>query len=62
MLPTTFANKIFDPSTPSMRKGRDGGGKKQEKKKKKQRMMKIVATPTAGTPHARANNDIYSGH
>ena len=31
-------NKFFDPSTPSMRKGRDGG-----KKKKKKRRMKIVA-------------------
>ena len=79
-------NQFFDPSTPSMRKGRDGG--KNGKKKKIQ--MKIVATtslpavdhpnadrwnaarsrqwwplrhcqqstartPTAGTPHARAN-------
>ena len=35
-------NKFFDPSTPSMRKGRDGGtGKKTGKKK---RRMKIVAT------------------
>ena len=34
-------NKFFDPSTPSMRKGRDGGkkktGKKREKKRKKKR-------------------------
>ena len=36
-------NKFFDPSTPSMRKGRDGGGKKTGKKKEKRR-MKIVAT------------------
>ena len=49
-------NKVFDPSTSFMRKGRDGEEKKQEKK----RMMKIVATnvvpvgPT-GTPTARAN-------
>ena len=31
-------NKFFDPSTPSMRKGRDGGkngGKKREKKERK---------------------------
>ena len=59
-------NKFFDPSTPSMRKGRDGG-KKREKKKK--RRMKIVAitslpestarTPTAKTPHARAKNKLW---
>ena len=30
-------NKVFDPSTPSMRKGDNGGAKKTE-------MMKIVAT------------------
>ena len=42
-------NKFFDPSTPSMRKGRDGGEKKSEKKekktkKKKKIMAEIVAT------------------
>ena len=40
-------NKFFDPSTPSMRKGRDGGnGKKQrgKKKEKRKRRMKIEAT------------------
>ena len=42
-------NKFFDPSTPSMRKGRDGekNGKKNGKnggKKKKKIQMKIVAT------------------
>ena len=58
-------NKFFDPSTPSMRKGRDGG-KKQEKKRggKSQKKEKTdrnsgqqstARTPTAGTPHARAN-------
>ena len=55
-------NKFLDPSTPSMRKGRDGGEKNGGGMKKK-RMMKIVATnviasrkcqPT-GTPSARAN-------
>ena len=46
-------NKLFDPSTPSMRIGRNG-----EKRE----------TPTAGTPHARANyqqdhlyNNKYAG-
>ena len=45
-------NKFFDPSTPSMRKGRDGeknGGKKRE------RRMKIVATtslPAVDRPNA----------
>ena len=40
-------NKFFDPSTPSMRKGRDGGktGKKRGKKRKK-----------------REKTDDYSGH
>ena len=36
-------NKFFDPSTPSMRKGRDGGTGKKNGKKRKIR-MKIVAT------------------
>ena len=58
-------NKFFDPSTPSMRKGRDGGRKKTGKKrgkkggetggKKKKRMMKIVATmslPAVDLPSA----------
>ena len=31
-------NKFFDPSTPSMRKGRDGGKKKREKGGKKEKM------------------------
>ena len=35
-------NKFFDPSTPSMRKGRDGGKKREKRGKKRQ--MKIVAT------------------
>ena len=30
-------NKFFDPSTPSMRKGRDGGEKKEKKKKKERK-------------------------
>ena len=34
-------NEFFDPSTPSLRKGRDGGGKNGEKKK---RLIIIVAT------------------
>ena len=51
-------NIFFDPSTPSMRKGRDGekngknGGKK---KKKKKRRMEIVATtslPAVDRPNA----------
>ena len=53
-----FLNTFFDPSTPSMRKGRDRGEKMGSE------MMKIAATnvvasrerrPT-GTPTARANN------
>ena len=54
-------SKFFDPSTPSMRKGRDG--EKREKKKKKtgkkkkkeKRRMKIVATtslPAVDRPNA----------
>ena len=52
-------NKFFDPSTPSMRKGRDGGKKKRKKKgkkkKKKKIRMKIVATtslPAVDRPNA----------
>ena len=30
----TFANKFFDPSTPSMRKGGDGGENEMKKKEK----------------------------
>ena len=48
-----------------MRKGNSGEENIEEK-----RLMRIVATtslpavdrPTAGTPHARANNYVYSGH
>ena len=43
-------NKFFDPSTPSMRKGRD-----REKRKKKKGRMKIVATtslPAVDRPNA----------
>ena len=52
-------NKFFDPSTPSMRKGRDGGnGKKTGGKKEKWPLrhcqQSTAGTPTAGTPHARA--------
>ena len=51
-------NRFFDPSTPSMRKGRDGEtekkrGKKEEKKRKIR--MKIVATtslPAVDRPNA----------
>ena len=46
-------NKFFDPSTPSMRKGRDGGEKKRGEKKK--RLMIIVATtslPAVDRPNA----------
>ena len=54
-------NKFFDPSTPSMRKGRDGGGKKTGRTGKKKRRMKIVATtslPAVNRPNAdRANAD-----
>ena len=51
-------NKFFDPSTPSMRKGRDGGkraGGKNGKKQKRKRQMKIVATtslPAVDRPNA----------
>ena len=46
-------NKFFDPSTPSMRKGRDGEkktGKTGEKKKKEKKKKE------------KENNDVYSGH
>ena len=48
--------KFFDPSSPSMRKGREGGktGKKTGEKKKKS-LMKIVATtslPAVDRPNA----------
>ena len=46
-------NKFFDPSTPSMRKGRDGEKKTGEKKEK--RLMIIVATtslPAVDRPNA----------
>ena len=51
-------NKFFDPSTPSMRKGRNGEEKKNGKKKKKIR-MKIVATtslPAVDRPNANRWN------
>ena len=43
-LPSTLAKDIFDPSTPSMRKGHGGGEKGGGEEKKEIRMMKIVAT------------------
>ena len=56
---------LFDPSTPSMRKGRDGGEKnRKENNGGEKRIMKIVVTkslpevyrtPTAGTLHAHTN-------
>ena len=52
-------NKFFDPSTPSMRKGRDGEKKKKNGKKTKKKhgeiRMKIVATtslPAVDHPNA----------
>ena len=36
--------KFFDPSTPSMRKGRDGGEKRENYRGKKKILMEIVAT------------------
>ena len=59
-------NKFFDPSTPSMRKGRDGGkmGKKRVKKRKKTNensghyivcQQSTARTTTAATPHTFAN-------
>ena len=57
-------NKFFDPSTPSMRKGRNGEEKKREKKEKEKTdensghyivcQQSTTRTPTAGMPHARA--------
>ena len=63
-------NKFFDPTTPSMRKGRDGGKREKKKKggkkgKKKEEtdensghyvvcQQSTARTPTAETPHARA--------
>ena len=34
-------NKFFDPSTPSMRKGRDGKRKKKRKEKKKKKRKEL---------------------
>ena len=58
-------NKFFDPSTPSMRKGRDGEKKWKMEKMWGNIMTFIVATNvvvsrpperrTTGMPHARAN-------
>ena len=51
-------NKFFDPSTPSMRKGRDGGnGGKKEKTDENSGHYVIASSrpPTAGTQHARAD-------
>ena len=55
-------NKFFDPSTPSMKKGRNGGEKRGKTGgERKKRMMKIVATnvmtvgPT-GIPIVHANS------
>ena len=56
-------NKFFDPSTPSMRKGRDGGKKTGGKKEKTDEnsghyvvcQQSTARTPTARTPHSRAN-------
>ena len=50
-----------------MRKGRDEGEKKTEGKNRGGEMMKIVATNVVanqpiGTPTARANNVVHSGH
>ena len=36
-------NKIFDPSTPSMRKVDDGEEKRKKKKEKKEKRMVIIA-------------------
>ena len=41
-------NKFLDPSTPSMRKGRDGGG--GEKKKKKIKAEIVATNVVAGRP------------
>ena len=60
-------NKFFDPSTPSMRKGRDGekggGGNGEKNRKKKKRRMKIVATtslPAVDCPNADRWNAVHS--
>ena len=48
-------NNFFDPSTPSMRKGRDGGETGEKNGKKKKLWMKIVATtslPAVDRPKA----------
>ena len=65
-------NKVFDRSTPSMKKVDDGEKKKEKKEKRKKRMAFLVATTslpavyrpngyarttTAGTPHARAKKE-----
>ena len=51
-------NKFFDPSTPSMRKGRDGGEKMKNEMKKKIKTFlvatNIVASRPTGTPTTRA--------
>ena len=51
-------SKFFDPSTPSMRKGRNGGEKKRGRKKtgkKEKKLMIIMATtllPAVDRPNA----------
>ena len=56
-------NKFFNPSTPSMRKGRNGGEKTDGNSGHFVIARTPTArTPTAGTPHARAKNDGKSIH
>ena len=57
MADRVLKGKFFDPSTPSMRKGRDRGKKneKENGEKKKKRLMIIVATtslPAVDRPSA----------
>ena len=61
-------NKCFDPSTPFMRKRRDGGEKNGEKggkkgREKRKRLMEIVATmslPAVDRPNADRWNAAHS--
>ena len=54
-------NKFFDPSTPSMRKGRARGGKKREKRKRTMRIVATTSLPAVDCPNADRWNAARSG-
>ena len=54
-------NKFFDPSTPSMRKGRDGGEKNGEGKTRKNKKRLMITVATTSLPAVdRPNPDRWS--